>query len=403
MTRDNKIVLALVILLAGAFVTLFSFAPGNKPKPAAAHEPTPEDLEAVRALPYVQWDPNANTRLVGVTRYNPEKSSPGYNLYTNDHDAIFLMDMKGNYVHKWSLPGRKQCEYAELQEDGNLLSVCVWDGLFKLDWNSNILWHAPGRTHHDFAILPDQDIVVLSQDLPVEYNKYQVIFDSILKVSPTGEVLSHWSTFDNLKYLQGFHPPSPLDYSGSGPRPKIDFYDYYHLNTIETLPDTPLGKRDRRFRAGNLLVCSRHLDWIAILQETSRKVLWSWGPGVLNGPHMPTMLDNGNIMIFDNGTDRGWSRVIEIEPPSGRIVWEYKGNPPKSFFSPWRGSNQLLPNGNILICDAESGRAFETTRRGEIVWEFWNPELLKKQRKRIYRMMRLPVEQVRPLLNAASD
>ena len=29
-----------------------------------------------------------------------------------------------------------------------------------------------------------------------------------------------------------------------------DDFDYYHLNTIEVLPDTPLGRRDSRFRPG---------------------------------------------------------------------------------------------------------------------------------------------------------
>ena len=52
-----------------------------------------------------------------------------------------------------------------------------------------------------------------------------------------------------------------------------------------------------------------------------------WGGDELDWPHMPTMLENGNIMVFDNGSHRGWSRVIEVEPgqrvsrgaPLGRV------------------------------------------------------------------------------------
>jgi hypothetical protein len=34
------------------------------------------------------------------------------------------------------------------------------------------------------------------------------------------------------------------------------------------------------------------------------------------------MLPNGHIMVYDNGTRRGYSRVIELDPLSAEIVWE---------------------------------------------------------------------------------
>jgi len=42
----------------------------------------------------------------------------------------------------------------------------------------------------------------------------------------------------------------------------------------------------------------------------------------LDGQHQPTMLPNGHIMVYDNGTRRGYSRVIELDPLSAEIVWE---------------------------------------------------------------------------------
>ena len=35
--------------------------------------------------------------------------------------------------------------------------------------------------------------------------------------------------------------------------------------------------------------------------------------------------------------------------------------------------SQKLPNGNILINEAETGRFFQVTPDGEIVWEYINP------------------------------
>ena len=123
-------------------------------------------------------------------------------------------------------------------------------------------------------------------------------------------------------------------------------------------------------------------------------MVWSYGPGVLELQHTPTMLPNGRILIFDNGSHRGYTRVIELEPKSREIVWEYRGSPPESFFSKWRGIAQRLHNGNTLITESGRGHVFEITRAGEVVWEFWNPEVKNGKRKRIYRMIRLRPDQV---------
>ena len=74
---------------------------------------------------------------------------------------------------------------------------------------------------------------------------------------------------------------------------------------------------------------------------------------------------------------RGWSRVVEMDPLSGEIVWEYRGDPEAGFWSPVGSGAQRLPNGNTLICAmnwSEPGRIFEVTPDGETVWEYWNPE-----------------------------
>jgi hypothetical protein len=71
-------------------------------------------------------------------------------------------------------------------------------------------------------------------------------------------------------------------------------------------------------------------------------------------------------------------------------VWQYEAEPREAFFSAWRGSAQRLANGNTLIAESETGRAFEVTRAGEIVWEFWNPEIADGKRKRVYRFRRVP-------------
>jgi hypothetical protein len=91
--------------------------------------------------------------------------------------------------------------------------------------------------------------------------------------------------------------------------------------------------------------------------------------------HNPTWQpDTGRILVFDNGSSRRlFSRVIEIEPDSQSVAWEYVGSPKDSFHSPNISGAQRLPNGNTLVCEGRPGRLFEVTADGETVWEYVNP------------------------------
>ena len=37
------------------------------------------------------------------------------------------------------------------------------------------------------------------------------------------------------------------------------------------------------------------------------------------------------------------------------------------------GSADVLPNGNVLICETSKGQFFEVTRDKKVVWEYINP------------------------------
>ena len=78
-------------------------------------------------------------------------------------------------------------------------------------------------------------------------------------------------------------------------------------------------------------------------------------------------LDNGHFLMYDNGSETGRTCVVEMDPLGGEVVWQYVADPPESFFSNARGSNQRLPNGNTHIADSDNGRLFEVTSGGEIV------------------------------------
>jgi outer membrane protein assembly factor BamB len=160
--------------------------------------------------------------------------------------------------------------------------------------------------------------------------------------------------------------------------------DFLHTNHVEVF-DGRLAERSPIYRKGNILLSCRNINAVFILDGETREIVWLWGPSNLTFQHHPSLLDNGNILIFDNGIEE--SRVIEVDPLSGQIVWSFQE---EGFFSVSRGSAQRLPNGNTLITESDPGYVFEVTPEGEKVWIFANPDVSEDgKRSAIWRMTRI--------------
>ena len=125
-----------------------------------------------------------------------------------------------------------------------------------------------------------------------------------------------------------------------------------------------------------VLFSAKNVNRVGIIDKATKQLTWRFGHPTTSGQHHARWLPNGNVHMFDNGTRREglpFSRAIEVDPATDKVVWEYQANPPFSFFSPHVSSADRLANGNTLICEGVSGRIFEVTRRGETVWEWHNP------------------------------
>src|SRR3546814_13147822 len=83
------------------------------------------------------------------------------------------------------------------------------------------------------------------------------------------------------------------------------------------------------------------------------------------GQHDPDVLANGNILLYDNlgGFEQsGRTRILEIDPDNGGVVWRYAGSLEQPFESEARGSQERRPNGHPLITETAGGRLFEPRR-----------------------------------------
>ena len=385
-------------------------------------------LERFRSVPYTAvTDEQVGEEQAGVTVHMPKKACGGYNLFCmRTEGTAILMDMEGREVHRWSDEATlaRGWPYGVILENGDLIVYREDMGIERLDWDGKILWHVRTGVHHEIYPLPDGSFYALVRRT-VAHRGLDTRFSEITRFSGDGEVVETWSAYehlddiklalDTLSFLDTVLDsiqeigislaemdtlPPGVHRAKSPGRP---LYDYFHMNTVSILPETLAGRVDPRFRAGNLLTCFRNVNQIAILDRESMEIVWAWGEGELEWPHHPTMLDDGRILIFDNGVVREFSRVIEIDPISLTIEWEYVGDPPGSFYSRTRGSAQRLPNGNTLVCEGDRGRCFEITRAGEIVWEWVNPATDDKgHRAQIYRMMRYAPEFIESLLEKGS-
>lgn len=110
------------------------------------------------------------------------------------------------------------------------------------------------------------------------------------------------------------------------------------------------------------------------------------------------MLKNGHILIFDNGTYYQQSRIVELDPLTEKIVWEYHAQPKDDFYSYVWGNVQPLPNGNILVTESTKNRIFEITPEGEIVWDFISTFGITTGCHGIYRAYRYSPQYVKPLI-----
>lgn len=356
-------------------------------------------------------EPKFDASLSGAHVLSPALVSPGYNLFDGR-----LIDQEGKVLRSWNfrylgliLPDGRYVaqEYYESQK---------W-GMFT--WDDRPLWVSPVSIHHDIVLTPRGTLITFVKEMH-PYKGREVDFCVIAEFDLEGRELFRWSTWDHLKEIRKFHAPLELD------RPKLFFlpetakrkaatpwgghYDYYRLNSLQVLPETELGRKDERFRPGNWLISFRHGSMMFILDQDTKAIVWKCVdrdvPGRLEGQHAPQMLDSGRILIFDNGRYRGGSRVIELDPPTCEIAWEYRR---EGFYTLSQGYVQRLPNGNTLVTESERGHAFEITQEKEIVWEYYHPERQDAsnsthpesfgRRQWIYRMVRYAPASLDPFLS----
>jgi Arylsulfotransferase (ASST) len=349
-----------------------------------------------QAYPTEFWQP-ARSPASGVTVYDPERAANGLTLYTSGGgQRAVLISMTGEVVHEWHLPFSAVWDEtaavthpqpdsliyfrkAHLYPNGDLLAIyeaagdTPWGyGLVKMDKNSRPIWKYLQHAHHDLDVGSDGRIYVLTQEIRSTIIRYwrhlkpPRIDDFVVVLSPDGQELQKVSVVDAFIASPFARMVNQVAWYTEG--------DYFHTNAIDVLDPAAAGALAPGVREP-VLLSMRELGAIGILDLADGRFAWALR-GSWVGQHDPDLLPNGNILLFDNyGSfgEGGISRVIEIDPRSEGIVWQYAGDAEHPFYSGVRSAQERLANGNTLITESEGGRLLEVTPEGEVVWEFLNP------------------------------
>jgi outer membrane protein assembly factor BamB len=324
----------------------------------------------------------------GATRlraHDPALAYPGYTLFTpsNGGDTVYLIDMTGEVVHTWRMPyppGLSGCltdrgtllyNGKVLEEPRRFLSAQPWKAgvILEVGWDGRVLWEVRHPDHHHDGILlrngnvlllciarlPDDIAARVQGGQPGSEHEGAIYGDYLVEMARDGAVVWEWRSWEHLD-------------------PEVDRitavqdlrHEWTHGNAVIELPD------------GNLIASFRNISTLVEIDRTSGDIVWKLGAPPLAQQHAPALLENGNLLIFDNGTHRldhpvPHSRVIEVDRATQEVVWSYQEHYPFDFFSPYISNAQRLPNGNTLICEGSFGRLFEVTPAYEVVWEYVNP------------------------------
>ena len=354
-------------------------------------------------------------------------------------------------------------------QDMEDLTMIDMDGNVEWTFNHNQLINDPdgerwmARQHHDYQVsgsptgyfCPGQEpdpnfnkmLILTHNDVRKPKISPQLLLeDRLIEIDREGNILWEWNMLDHFNEFglnetaknAMFRNPNTQH---AGPEGQGDIF---HVNCASYLgPNHWFDEGDERFNPENIIMDSREANIMWIVSHETGEIVWRVGPdftetpelrmfGTIVGPHHTHMIPKGlpgegHVMVYDNGgwagygapnqfsktgvkvTRRDYSRIVEFDPTTLEIVWEYDGEPhvmdgdfnfnANYHYSPLTSDAQRLPNGNTLICEGCSATIREVTPEKEIVWEYLYPEVGMAL---LYRAYRIPYEWI-PQLPAQEE
>ncbi len=322
-------------------------------------------------------------RGIGLVALDTALSFGGYTLIAPQtaSGAVYLVDIHGQVKHQWQMPVRPG-RHAVILPNGNMgyngshpdspdryAPWSMWHGgdFREVTPSGETVWHYQDPAHHhDAQWLANGNLLYAACELlpaafaarvpgGTAHSADEPMYgDVIREVNRAGAIVWEWKASEHL---------DPADF------PIHSGFGRYHwplVNGLGVMAD------------GTVLMSLRTTAGIIGVDRTTGGVALHIPPSVVSHQHAPVPLANGNVLAFDNGNFRhgshvAFSRVVEVDPKSNAVVWRYTDEMVNAFYTAFMGNAQRLPNGNTHITESATGRLFEVTPGGEVVWEYIIP------------------------------
>jgi Arylsulfotransferase (ASST) len=221
---------------------------------------------------------------------------------------------------------------------------------------------------HEFQITP-QNTAFLDASVVTRANLTSVggppngkVLDCVIEEVDvkTGEVLWEWHALGHV----------PIDASYYAYRPSEPQYDFFHLNSIQRLPD------------GNLLVSARDTWAVYEISRATGKVIWTLGgkdsdfkmrPGTRFEWQHDARLHGQTLSLFDDAANpqeepQSSAKYLRVDTATRTVslIGKFEHDPP--LLASVGGSVQTLPNGNVFVGWGNQPQFSEFTPTGQQVF-----------------------------------
>ncbi|MEQ8955741.1 MAG: aryl-sulfate sulfotransferase, partial [Gammaproteobacteria bacterium] len=357
-------------------------------------------------------------------------------------ESVGLLQLSWEGERIWYFDRYEQVQAYEEDEDGEFVPTeTIWAARHHHDWQREgnpVGYYAPGQ---EPLLRGGRTMILAHKNVTVpEISDKRLEDDYIYELNWEGEILWDWLASDHVDELGFSEDARNAIYRSVQFNEDRQSADWLHINSATYLGPNPwYDAGDERFHPDHIMISSRTANIIAIIARDG-SIAWRLGPdytvtpeqaelGQIIGQHNPHLIPQGlpgagNLLVFDNGGTGGYgfanparpdgtnsmtrdsSRVLEINPITLEIVWEYSfgGTERFQFYSAYVSNAQRLPNGNTLVNEGMHGRVFELTPEEEIVWEYVSPFFSDDDvpSHRVYRAHRLPYDWI-PQLDAPEE
>ncbi|KAJ6088433.1 hypothetical protein N7486_009694 [Penicillium sp. IBT 16267x] len=346
-------------------------------------------------------------RGLGLRGVDEQRVSPGFVLYSPlTSNTACVISETGEGIHRWTLPHRAG-RHSRILPDGNLAYNGVhpdapslfpmWAKyrggmMMQVDSAGNILrQYSDPYAHHDQNHLDDGTILYTTLEAltPEEAARVQGGIEG--SEVPSGTIYA-----DCIKLVDPWsvsNTSSSSDFDGSGGKGGAKLLwswraiDHLDTGAFAAHPHYPRGHwpliNSVAFNSGgNIIASTRNASSVFIIERATGKLIWTVSAPTVCQQHCAHQInEEGDILVLDNGVFRPgisvpFSRAVVLSPEK-EVKWEYKvfSTGGLGLFTPFMGSAEQLKNGNVLVCEAATGRTFEVTADGDMVWEFVVPQL----------------------------